>query len=454
MAHSSLIATSLMAVTLLVAPMAGARTPRSAKSAHPVGAPGSELRGGAEGATQKLPDGVKLKLAAGARVRFERRTQLTLGKAGEPSTPALSLDLLAGRIDVWVPAAKPPRIAVLVRAPHKLSAVVEGGHSIIQSVKAGVTVAAARGDMVAAVGNEWKPLPEGMARSVGPSDPSGKPHAMIGGTRIAVSDPLLLSLEGKAASTTAVWLPVRGAASWNVSVTRPDGAMVRTFHTSTHSVRLEKLGPGRYEVRAQPVDRFGLQGPVSPPDTVRVVGVKLPPGSFVSNGTVLLGRGQRAHFTHIDGAEVSYDAASTYIPAPASIGLAQGHATRVRFREAGADRDSATLALAPRALSAHIEIGPRLAHWPDDQVRVTVRVVDWNGRPVPSWIRLTPRVKINISPVDVHWTRHGSTMTGVVPAPTVPGPWVVRVEVKDQFGEELGRNFLEVAPHTSRVAAR
>lgn len=447
------VAASLITVSLLVAPFAGAETPHSAKSAHPAGAPGSELRGGKRGTTQRLADGVKLHLAAGARVRFERGTRLELGRAGQPSTPALSLDLLAGRIEVDVPAARSPRLAVLVHAPRHVSAVIKGGRGIVMTARRGVTVAAARGEMLAAVGNEWKPLPEGMARTIGPADAAGRPRAMPGATHVAVSSPLLVSLDGKARSTTAVWLPVRGAARYDVSVSRPGGGVVRVLHTSTHTTRLDGLAPGRYEVQVQPVDRFGLEGPVSAPDTVRVIGVRLPPGSFVSGGSVMLGSGQRARFTHTSGVLVSYDAASTYIPAPLRIGLARGHATRIRFREAGTDRDQATVRLAPRALSAHIEIGPRLARWPADKVTVTLRVVDDTGRKVPAWVKLEPRVAIDVTPVDVHWTRRDNVLRGVVPAPSGPGPWVVRVEVKDQFGEELGRNFLEIATSAARVAS-
>lgn len=439
-----------MAVTLLAAPVAGARTPHSAKSAHPVG---SELQGGPSGKTEKLPEGVQLQLGAGARIRFERSTRLTLGKAGEPTTRALTLDLLSGRLDVRVPKARPPRIAVLVRAPHKVSAVVKGGHGIVLDNKAGVTVAAPQGEMLTAIGNDWRVLAEGMVRNVGPAAASTRPHAMLGATRLAVSQPLLLSLTGKAENTSAVWLPVRGAARYEVTVSRRDGSVVRTIRTTSHTAHLGRLAPGLYEVRARPVDCFGLEGPLSEPDTVRVVGVELPPGSFVSDGTVLLGRGQRARFTHIDGVEVSYDAATTYIPAPMSIGLARGNSTRVRFRAAGAKDDSAALVLAPRALSARIQIGPQMAHWPNDKVTVRVRVVDWNGRPVPSWIKLEPSVKVNVAPVDVRWVHHGNVLSAVVPTPSVPGPWVVRVEVHDQFGEELGRNFLEVAQAPSRVAS-
>lgn len=447
------IAASLIAVTLLAAPLAGAQTPRSAKSADPIGAPGSEMRGGADGTTAKLADGIKLRLAPGTRVRFERSTQLVLGRAGQASTPARSLNLLEGRIDVWVPVAKPLRVAVLVRAPRQVSAVVEGGHGIVLSSAAGVTVAAARGNMVAALGNEWRPLREGMARSISPADPSGKPHRLLGATHIAMSDPLLLSLQGASGETTAVWLPVPGAARYNVSVSRPDGTLVRSLRTSTHTARIDQLGPGLYEVRAQPVDRFGLEGPMSAPDSVRVVGVDLPAGSFMSGGAVLLRRGQRVHFKHVEGVQVSYDAASSYIPAPVSIGLARGHATRVRFRQAGATRDSASLTLAPLGLSARIEIGPQLARWPSDTVHVAVRVVDWNNHPIPSSIKIETQVSINGSPVNVHWTRRGDTLTSIVPARAGPGPWVVRVEVKDRFGQELGREFLEVASSTARVAS-
>ena len=359
-----------------------------------------------------------------------------------------------GRIDVRVPASRPPRIAVLVRAPRHVSAVIKGGRGIVVSTKAGVALAAREGEMLTAVGNDWKPLPQGMVRSIGPADPSGRTHAMLGATHLAVSDPLLVSLDGKTRATTAVWLPVTGAARYRVSVSRTDGRVVRTFLTSTHMAKLDNLAPGRYEVRAQAVDAFGLEGPGSTPDTVRVVGVELPAGSFVSDGTVLLAHDQRAHFTYVDGVEVSYDAATTYIAAPSDIGLARGNATHVRFREAGSNHDAATVKLAPRALSADIEIGPRLARWPSDTVTVTVRVVDWKGRPVPASTKLEARVQINVTPVDVQWTRRGNVMSGVVPASTQPGPWVIRVEVEDQFGESLGRNFLEVAPSPSQVASR
>jgi hypothetical protein len=54
-------------------------------------------------------------------------------------------------------------------------------------------------------------------------------------------------------------------------------------------------------------------------------------------------------------------------------------------------------------------------------------------------------VKLGIEPIEVTFSRQGNRLVGVVPPPAKPGPWVLRVEVKDQFGALLGRDFLEIA---------
>jgi hypothetical protein len=41
----------------------------------------------------------------------------------------------------------------------------------------------------------------------------------------------------------------------------------------------------------------------------------------------------------------------------------------------------------------------------------------------------------------------------VLPQPTGKGPWVVRVEVEDQHGISLGRDFIEIASAPSKEKA-
>ncbi len=123
----------------------------------------------------------------------------------------------------------------------------------------------------------------------------------------------------------------------------------------------------------------------------------------------------------------------------------------MRFREHGSTQE-AKIRLEPREIHARITIGPREARWPSARVTVKIHMVNENGKTVPERIRAVPKVLIDVDPVDVHWTRHGRDLEAVVPAPARPGPWVVRVEVADQYGEALGRDFLEVAPEEQRTA--
>ncbi len=80
----------------------------------------------------------------------------------------------------------------------------------------------------------------------------------------------------------------------------------------------------------------------------------------------------------------------------------------------------------------------------------------------PEWVQLKPTVTLGIEPIEVAFTRDGNRLTGTVPPNAAPGPWVLRVEVQDQFGALLGRDFLEIgkAPPpagktaTARVASK
>jgi hypothetical protein len=57
----------------------------------------------------------------------------------------------------------------------------------------------------------------------------------------------------------------------------------------------------------------------------------------------------------------------------------------------------------------------------------------------------------------MHWKREADQLTGFVSLPKgVEGPWVVRVEVENELGELIGRDFLEVAtsPHKKSKGGR
>jgi hypothetical protein len=101
--------------------------------------------------------------------------------------------------------------------------------------------------------------------------------------------------------------------------------------------------------------------------------------------------------------------------------------------------------LAPRALHAEVQIGPRMARWPLDKVDVTVQLFDAHGHAVSESTKAVATVLVDVAPIEVNWARSGNTLHAAIPAPHGQGPWVVRVEVNDEFGDPAGRDFLEVA---------
>jgi hypothetical protein len=104
-----------------------------------------------------------------------------------------------------------------------------------------------------------------------------------------------------------------------------------------------------------------------------------------------------------------------------------------------------TLLLLPRTAKADVEFGPRAPRWPGEMLAIRVRLSEPGGANAPTWIEARPKVTVGVDPVPVEFTREGGWLTGALPAQPGPGPWVVRVEVADQHGFELGRDFVEVS---------
>jgi len=84
-----------------------------------------------------------------------------------------------------------------------------------------------------------------------------------------------------------------------------------------------------------------------------------------------------------------------------------------------------------------------------------VHLFDARGRAVSEAVSVKPQVLVDVQPVDVKWLRTGNALHASIPAPASRGPWVVRVEIADEFGDPAGRDFMEVAgPDSQRVSAR
>ena len=144
-----------------------------------------------------------------------------------------------------------------------------------------------------------------------------------------------------------------------------------------------------------------------------------------------------------EGLEASYGKASVFIPVPKDVGLARGESTFLRLREPGKTEELG-IKLEPRTLRADVAIGPKTARWPGEALSVSIKLFDHRGRPVTDALKHKPRVFVNVDQVEPTWTHSGNTYSAKVTQSPGSGPWVVRVEVNDDFGDEVGRDFIEL----------
>jgi len=395
------------------------------------------------GESRTLPGGAVVSFSKDAKYELGRPIRLQLAPTGSEKTTVQVIKLTSGRVSVTIPEAKNPKTAVLIQAPRKVSAVAKGGQSLVITAADRITVAAARGEMLAALGNDWKPLQSGVVRSFGGGVTIEQPVPPA--PKLRVDNSMLLALNGDV-STQLHALPTQNVAYRQLLLFRVDGGKRSKLAESVwHSdlQQLPRLSPGRYEVQARAVDRFGVESATSDPLTLRVIGAQLPEGARLTDDAILLGRSGRVKLVGADGLEASYGHASMFIPAPKDVGLARGETTLLRLREPGA-KEEVGIKLEPRTLRADVEIGPKTARWPGEPLQVTVKLFDHRGRPLKDDLKHQPQVFVNVAPVAPTWTHSGNTYSAKIQPTTGTGPWVVRVEVSDDFGDLAGRDFIEL----------
>jgi hypothetical protein len=416
---------------------------------------GPMLVAGKNGAAYDLRGGAKVVLSPDSEFAFEPSLHLKLRKPGDPDTLTRAIRVFHGRADVAVPAGLREPTAVLCHNSSKLSSVTKEGRSTFLSDDDHTTAAARSGEMLVGLGNEWKPLKDGLARTLAPEDPSAQPRPILAAPTVTSDTTLVVVPNDQQAQVSAHWSAMKDAANYEIVLTHARDALTPISRTATTdtTTTLGSLAPGAYDVAVVATDRYGLPGASSEPRHIRVVGVEAPAGALVaSDGTVQLGRDQRIRLHGAEGLEVSYGSSQLFAAAPPALGLAHNAATLARLRAPGT-KEEVALRLEPNGLRASIRIGPPEARWPVDQVAIQIDLYDANGRPLADDAAVEPSVTVNSETVAAQWERHGKTLRAVLPSGVAPGPWVVRAEVRDGRGELIGRDFLEVAQVAHRAGA-
>lgn len=406
---------------------------------------GETLVAGAEGATLALEHGSVLRAEPGARFRFGKFTKLHLGTGPDPLWLSRVLTLEQGYLTTTIPADL--RYAILVMTPQKLRAILIEGEASLVASEQRATFANHSGRVLWTVDEKWRPLPPGNEHLASDTYPLGLRRAMLG----MPSSPALsrrLLLEGAATSestTTVTWPLLAGAAEYDVRLERSDGTLIQTQRTRDARWVLGPLTAGDYRVAVRGIDDSGVPGATGNPVALNVVGLDVPKtASRGPNGAVRLQPGQRVGLLGADGLEVGYLGFDDFLPAPKTLGLVARRPISMHLRHPGSG-EMVRLDLEPMTVRAEIMFTRQPHEWPKQGLQIGVKLIDEQGYEVPEEFNVRCKVTVNIEPAEPAWQRTGSTLQTLLQRPEGPGPWMVRVEVVDESGIPLGKDFSEVA---------
>ena len=403
------------------------------------------------GAVIELPSRAQLRLAPNSAVRLFPTPQLLALNPG-PRTWTWSFALQNGRVDVDLP--KTGRNAVLATMG-KLSAIVTAGQAALRVENGEATTANQEGEVRTLLNDHWQTVPLGFQATLSKENPNATAKPGLPGPTLTFGQRMWFAASESVAMHGYRWTAVPGATRYELRLRHlPDGKIVdqRSTVDTQLSEAVAPVEAGRYSIALRSVDAHGIEGSWTPEAEVRVIGVVLPPGSYTTDQAIYLGAGQQVQFTNTDGLEMTYQGAGRYFPAAQGAGLYRNQTTVIGFRMPGV-LDSAMARLEPRALYADVRIGPQRAVWPRDSISIDVELKSKAGAEIPSFLQVVPTVTLGLDPVDVNFTQEGNTLHAVVPPSSKPGPWILRVDVADQYGVPLGHDFLEIADQPQKKPA-
>lgn len=408
-----------------------------------------------EGAMFRTPGGALLRLEPGAKVRFVRTMFMPL-RAGD-ATLAQVLRVEHGTVLASVPAAYQFKSAIHFYFSTMRSALAKEGMTAVRVGEHGVSIAAVSGtSLVTTDGRIWQHLRQGRGRRFAPGAPDPVDFSLLPAPAVMPSARLSIRGAGRPAPILR-WAPVEGAASYDVRLApegRPELVRAQRVPASQTSLAFEGLAPGAYAASLHAVGADGVPGAPSEAAPLTVVDLTLPPGvSLGEGGQIRLGSHQRLALAPVDRLQASLGLDGGFTPAPAELGVGAQNARLVRLRQEG-DQASVDLLLVRRPLRAQVELGPATAHWPATPVKITVRLVDELGQAFDPPPPVRPQVRLGVEPLEASWHSEGSALATTIEPRVLEGPSVLRVEIEDDRGQIVGRNFLEIVPekHPSSAA--
>ena len=399
----------------------------------------------AEGARLSLDGGSEIFVAPGSVLRFHGTIKLHLSNKG-PRTRGHVVELERGRIDVSVPLSSPPKTAVLVQLPRDASSITKGGRSTTLIEGDRVTTAAREGEMLTGSDNKWRTLRPGFAKAVSTAVPHGELRPVPAKpARPNIKQRMLLQSSEHSATVSAQWPASARARSYDARlIARAAAGKTYQKRSRTPRVSFDAVEPGLYDLAVRVIDDWGVESDFSVPETVRVLGLDLPAGAaFSRQNTIFLPPARGVALLGAQGLQISYGGLERFISVPERLSLAGERGISVVLRDPES-KLRMSFRLEPLVIDARIIFARNHDRWPEAGFPVEIRLSASGRVPLPRTVAVTTKVTVNLDTIQPSWHRSGDRLRATIPRPRGDGPWVVRVEVVDEFGNAVGRDVIEI----------
>jgi hypothetical protein len=400
--------------------------------------------------TTQLTGGVTI--AASQNTMVERLPDQVLTSATGGKTRTYVYKLTSGRLDISVRRSARSNYSVLVMAPEGLTGAVLGGRGIVEVDKTNVAFTSMHQAMLIGKGAHSRQLAQGQTLAIDRQQGGFHQLGLPKPPELFVEQGIALSVPRVGFETTVRFKPTEEVSTYQVALLKQKAngwQPVAAAQTQQNYLTIRGKETGTYAIVARVLNRFGVESEPSKVVQLRAIGVALPAGARITETGIFLSPTQHVQLLDTDGLRMSQGTGPYSTEAPSRLSLGRSKQTLVRLWDPNT-QSKLHLQLFSQLTRAEISIGSPTATWPADEISATVSLVDGANQPLERTRGFTAQVSVNLKPVKVSWTRKKHQLSAHVPQPkAIQGPWIVRVEVKDQQGEVVGRDFLEVAKTSS-----
>lgn len=394
------------------------------------------------GAVFSLPGKAILSLGPNTEATLIPKPQM-LALNGAKLTPTYSVFLRSGKVEVTIP--NNAGVALLVACPADVRVISQRGSSAVLASGRSSLVWTEREPLLISQKERMGKLRPGVVRRYAKDAPP-EDTKVLEAPQWLKGTGLWLAMPDKAQLKDFAWSPVAGVASYRIEVRNKEtgGLVAAASQVETSLNRPLELAPGNYELFVRGIDANTMPGESSLPYALQIVGVDVPAGAKLQPGArIEMSKAQTVQLKNANGLSLKRAREHQSRPASDPVGIADGQPTPLMIQK-GDSSNAFLMWLLPMQSPVAAYVGPKRVLWPSDTVELEVRWVDNKGRRLPEDILTSVTVYVGIEPVDVTWDKQGDIWHATLSPQPGTGPWVVRLEVTDQAGSLLARDFVEV----------